>query len=1052
MKDFSEDILIEQPAIKLFQQLGWDYLNCFDEKFGDSGTLGRETSSEVILVSKLKPALKRLNPHFSEEILDLAVQDLTRDRSVMSMEAANQEVYKLLKDGIKVTIQTPSGEQKTETVKIMDWEDKENNDFFLASQFWITGQVYKRRADLIGFVNGIPLVFIELKASHKHLENAYKDNLRDYKNSIPQLFVYNAFVILSNGSKSVISSVSAEWEHFNEWKKINNEGEAGIVSLDTILRGTCEQKKLLDLVENFILFQTIKGSIIKIIAKNHQYLGVNDAFESVKKSKENEGKIGVFWHTQGSGKSFSMIFFAQKVLRKLPGNHTFLVVTDRTDLDSQIYDNFADVGAVTEPEELVRADSGALLKQLLKEDHRFLFTLIQKFHTKNGQKYPLISERSDIIVMTDEAHRTQYDVFALNMRTALPNASFIGFTGTPLIAGEEKTRDVFGDYISIYNFKESADDKATVPLHYENRIPELQLTNENLSEDMENLLEEAELNPDQEKKLSQDFSREYHLITRDDRLEKIAHDIVSHFMGRGYLGKAMVVCVDKATTVKMYNKVQRYWKIYLQNLEEEFKDAKSEEKEELKIKIAFMQETDMAVVVSSAQNEVEDLREQGVDIVPHRKRMIDEALDTKFKDNNNPFRLVFVCSMWMTGFDVPSCSTIYLDKPLKNHTLMQTIARVNRVYKGKTIGLIVDYIGIFKNLQKALAIYGTLPGGGTAEGELPIKDKLFLVDSLRKIITETREFCDELDINLTDIERVEGFEKVSLLDDAVENILIDEETKVNFVSKVNEIDKVYKAILPDPSAIEFSVIRSLLNAILDKIRVLSPTVDISEVMNSVNKLLDESISTTGYIIHEPQKDYQTNRYFDLSKVDFDGLREKFAKGRKRTEIERIKRGLTVKLEEMVKLNNSRIDYLEKFKKLIDEYNKGSRNIEELFDALVSFTKELQEEEKRSIKENLSEEELAVFDILTKPNIELSDKERKQVKKVAKELLDKLKEEKLVLDWRSKQQTRADVKLTIQNILDQLPENYDRSIYSNKCEQVYLHIYETYFGQGKSIYS
>ncbi|MCB9925597.1 MAG: DEAD/DEAH box helicase family protein [Planctomycetaceae bacterium] len=297
----------------------------------------------------------------------------------------------------------------------------------------------------------------------------------------------------------------------------------------------------------------------KITGKNHQFLGVNNAVVALEEIKENQGKLGVFWHTQGSGKSFSMAFFSQKVLRKVPGNWTFLVVTDRNDLDTQIYKNFCNTGVATEE---CQAESGAHLRQLLSEDHRFIFTLIQKFGTKPGEKYPKLSDRSDIIVMTYEAHRSQYDTLALNMRTALPNAAFIGFTGTPLMAGEEKTKEVFGDYVSIYNFQQSIEDGATVPLFYENRIPELQLANENFNEDLEALVEAAELDDEQEKKLEREFAREYHLITRDDRLEKVAEDLVAHYMGRKQSGKGMVICIDKVTAVRMYDKVQKYWKAY----------------------------------------------------------------------------------------------------------------------------------------------------------------------------------------------------------------------------------------------------------------------------------------------------------------------------------------------------------------------------------------------------------------------------------------------------------------------------------------------------------
>ena len=381
-----------------------------------------------------------------------------------------------------------------------------------------------------------------------------------------------------------------------------------------------------------------------------------------------------------------MVFFSQKVLRKLPGNWTFLIVTDREDLDGQIYKNFASTGAVIEKEEHVRAQSGDHLKQLLNtEDHRYLFTLIQKFRTENGATYPMLSDRSDIIVINDEAHRSQYDTFALNMRNALPNAAFIGFTGTPLMAGEERTKEVFGDYISVYNFKESVDDGNTVPLYYENRIPELQLVNESLAEDLADIVDSADLSDEQQAKLEREFAREYHLITREDRLETVAQDLVAHYMGRGVLAKAMVISIDKATTVKMYDKVQKHWKTKLGELRKAAAGADPADRPELESRLSFFEKTDMAVVVSQSQNEIEEFKKKGLDIATHRKRMVKEDLETKFKNSDDPLRIVFVCAMWITGFDVPSCSTIYLDKPMKNHTLMQTIARAKPIRRGPEV-------------------------------------------------------------------------------------------------------------------------------------------------------------------------------------------------------------------------------------------------------------------------------------------------------------------------------------------------------------------------------
>jgi type I restriction enzyme R subunit len=1011
------------------------------------GSLRTRWDAEVVLASRLKAVLERLNSELPAEAIAKAIEELNRNRSAMSLVAANREIYQLLKDGVKVNISGSGGEQIPEVVKLIDWNRPENNNFLLCSQLWVTGEMYTRRTDLVGFVNGIPLVFIELKASHKRLENAYNDNLRDYKTTIPHLFWYNGFIILSNGSASKIGSVSSEWEHFADWKKINSEGEEGIISLETMIKGTCQKHRLFDLIENFLLLEAAKGGYIKLVGRNHQYLGVNNAIEAVRNMGNNRGRLGVFWHTQGSGKSYSMIFFSQKIFRKISNKYTFVIVTDRRELDDQIYKNFSRTGAVTE--EQAQAESGEDLKRLLQEDHRYVFTLIQKFHTEPGQRYPKLSDRSDIIVITDEAHRSQYDTFALNMRNALPNAAFIGFTGTPLMVGEEKTRRVFGDYVSIYNFKQSVDDKATVPLYYENRIPELQLTNEQLNEDMEAILEEAELDEEQEAKLEREFSREYHLITRDDRLEKISEDVVSHFMGRGFAGKAMVVSIDKATAVKMYDKVQKYWKLYLADLKRQLVIASGDEKEILQARIAFMKETDMAVVVSQSQNEIEDLKAKGVDIAAHRRRIVKEDLDEKFKDSGDKFRIVFVCAMWMTGFDVPCCSTIYLDKPMRNHTLMQTIARANRVFGEKKNGLIVDYVGVFRNLQKALAIYGSAYGGGVKEGETPVRDKSELVEELRKAMAETEEFCKGHNINLENIEKAKEFARVKLLDDAVEAIVVNDESKRKFLFLASNVVGLYKAILPDPAATELSHRCRSIAVIAEKIRSLIPQADISEVMGKVETLLDNSIAAEGYIIREVEAE---KRYVDLSKIDFEALKKHFEKSRKHIEVEILRGAINSKLKRLIRLNRTRINFLEKFQQMIDEYNCGSMNVDEFFRRLTEFAQELNQEEKRGITEQLSEEELAIFDLLTKPEMSLTEKEKKEVKKVAKELLVTLNNGKFVLDWRKKQQSQASVRVAIEQVLESLPQCYTKNLYQRKCNLIYQHIFDSYYGEGGSIYS
>ena len=1050
MNPYSEDELIEQPAINLLEEMGWETLNCYSEFEQAGGSpLGRQTKSEVILTARLQSALKHLNPDATEDAITKALEELTHSRALLSPAEANREIYTLLKDGVKVTLSEPNAEVETiEVLQVIDWENPQNNDFFAASQFWITGDMYTKRPDLICFVNGIPLVLMEFKRIDVNLHAAYNDNLRDYKNTIPHLFWYNAFIVLSNGTESKVGSLTADWEHFAEWKRIHSEDEPPKVSLETILRALCTPERLLDVLENFILFMEAQGGLVKILAKNHQYLGVNNTIESLKQIEENQGKLGVFWHTQGSGKSISMLFFAQKVLRKIPGNWTFVVVTDRKELDNQIYKTFASTSGVLTQQE-VHAESVVHLRQLLSEDHRYIFTLIHKFQTQGGGRHPVLSERSDIVVITDEAHRSQYDTLALNMRTALPNAAFIAFTGTPLMAGEEKTKSVFGDYVSVYDFNQSIVDGATVPLYYENRVPTLHLINDDFNRDIEQILEDAELDEAQEAKLEHEFAREYHLITRDERLETIAEDIVSHFMGRGYHGKAMVISIDKGTAVKMFDKVQKHWKRYIEGLQSEITTQTGSERIFFEERIRYMEETDMAVVVSPGQNEIDDLRQKGVDIRPHRSRMNTEDLETQFKDPENRFRIVFLCAMWITGFDVPSCSTIYLDKPQRNHTLMQTIARANRVFGDKNNGLIVDYIGVFRYLEKALAIYAT---GADAEGKKPIADKSELVQKLREAIAEVSEFCQALGVDLANIETGDAFQNISRINDAMERILINDETKKNYLQHTTHVTKLYKAILPDPDAHEFTKTYAFIHIVAQKIRNLTMPADISGVMTGVEDLLDRSIAPEGYLIQIPPDGYDTGQ-IDLSQIDFEQLSERFNTEHKRVEAERLRGAINTKLAAMIRLNRSRMDYQQKFEQMISEYNAGTTGVEDYFEQLFNFAGELHQEDQRANNEEFSEEELAVFDLLTQREPHLTLAERNEVKTAVKKLLETLKREKLVLDWRKRTQSKAEVKETVNNVLDdELPQPYTPELFNQKSEVVYQHFYDSYYGEGKSIYT
>jgi type I restriction enzyme R subunit len=1080
---------LEDALRPLVEEMGWSWANCYHEKLGDHGDYGRDNREVWYLPKALRAALERLNPELPKSSIDEAFEAITRDRSTLSLVRANRDLHEMLRDGVEVKVPLDDGGSETARAKVIDWSrpapEAGANEYLFAQQFWISGELYNSRTDLLGFVNGLPLVFLELKKPDVSVKHAFDDNFRSYKQSCPHLFWANGVVLLSNGIDTKVGSLTGAWEHFKDWKRIEREDEEPTVSIETALRGVCEPSRLLDIVENFTLFSEQKSDIAKIVGQNHQFLGVNNALQAVERIKENQGKLGVFWHTQGSGKSFSMVFFSQKILRKVPGDWTFLILTDRTDLDDQIYRTFVGCGAVKVAKgsqskdarrkggKGVQATSGEHLQTLLTQNHRYVFTLIQKFQLdkdarERGDQYPELSDRSNIIVIADEAHRSQYDTFARNLRRALPNAAFIGFTGTPLMAGEEETKETFGDYVSVYNFRQAIQDNATVPLYYENRIPELQLSNEDLSEQLADVVENADLDEEQAVAVEREFGRQYHLITRDERLDKVAEDLVDHYMGLKSRGKAMMIAIDKVTAVRMYDKVQEAWKAKIVKLDT--KRAKllgstdaSElaEREELDADLAFMRETDMAVVVSSGQNEIEDFKKKGLDIKHHRSRMVRTDIDTHFKDDQNPLRIVFVCAMWLTGFDVPSCSTIYLDKPMRNHTLMQTIARANRVYPGKLNGLIVDYVGVFRNLQKALAIYGGASGGGVKAGDSPVEPKEAQLEELRERIVQAKEFCKEHGVDLDTLRDGKVLERVDKLGKAREALLFPDEVRRKYLAVASRIDRLFKAIGLDEQIEEFVKDRNTIHKLADTIRAATDPPDISAVMAEVEELLDASIGPKGYVIREPKdislKDdsglpYRPDHRIDLGRIDFDALAAFFEKNQQpRATIAALQKTAKKKLEELVRNNPTRRDLYDKLEELIDDYNEGSHNVQESFEAIKSFIQGLSEEEARHVKEGCSEEELAIFDILTKPGVELTKPERKQVKDMAKDLLNKLKTDKFTLDWKKSARGRARVRTAILDALEELPEAYSDDLFDAKCEAVYEHVYESYHGDGASTY-
>ncbi len=1054
MAPLNEDTLVQTTtADYLEEQLGWESVYAYNnETFGKESTLGRKSDKEVILVRYLGEALVKFNPGLPGEAYQDALRQITEAPVTENTLQINHEQYELIKNGVLVQFRNDKSELEKKRLRVFDFENPENNHFLCVRELWVRGDIYRRRADIVGFVNGLPLLFIECKTIHKDIRHAYEKNLSDYKDTVPHLFHYNGFVILGNGVDAKVGSISSKFGHFAEWKRLAEE-DSGVVDMETLLKGICNKSNFLDLFENFIAFDESKGKLVKIIARNHQYLGVNRAIEAVKNREERKGKLGVFWHTQGSGKSYSMVFFTRKIHRQLGGNFTFLICTDREDLDKQIYNTFAGCGLVDNDQDPCRAGSGEHLEQLLNQHKAYVFTLVQKFNKDVDPNNPY-SDRNDIIVITDEAHRTQYGRLSLNLRNALPKASYIGFTGTPLFKDDEITRRVFGEYISKYGFQRAVEDNATVPLYYDARGEKLGIATNDLNEKIAAKLEEIEIeDQDVAERLERELKRDYHIITAQNRLEQIANDFVNHYSTGWENGKAMLVCVDKITCVRMQEIVLQKWKEKILEVEKHINTLTDEQSVmEMERKLDWMRETIMAVVVSEEQGEVDKFRKWDLDILPHR-RLIKEGFETSdgkridiesaFKKEEHPFRVAIVCAMWLTGFDVPTLSTLYLDKPLKAHTLMQAIARANRVSEGKNNGLIVDYCGILKNLRKALATFAGHTGIEGEEGDLPpeidpVKPEEELLADLEEAIEVVRAFLNAEKFRLEEIIEKSGFERNKAIIDAKEIVNQNDETRKRFEIICREVFKKFKACLTINGINNFRQAYDAINIIYKSLQEDVEKADISEIMRELHEVIEESIEpSTG--VKEPGKLY------DISKIDFERLRKEFEQfPRKNTTVQSLKEAIEKKLLRMMMQNPTRTDFQKHYEKIVDEYNneKDRVTIEQTFEALLNLVDELSEEEQRAVKEGLSEESLALFDLLLKPD--LTKLEIDKIKKVAEELYKTLSIElQRIQNFAAKQSTRDEIKVKIKDFLwDEktgLPESFSLEEVDEKTEAVYKHL-------------
>jgi type I restriction enzyme R subunit len=1042
-KDYSEDHLIQKSAADLLEnELGWTCVMAWDaEVLGETGTLGRKSYQEVLLVRHFCKALKNLNPWMTDKQLAEAVERMTERMSSQSLMQINEQKYQYIKDGIPVTRTKPNGETEEVKAKVIDFASPEKNEFLCVRELWVYGSLYRRRADIVGFVNGIPLLFMELKNHDVEVVDAFNKNYRDYLDTIPQLFYHNAFIMFSNGLEACVGTIDSKWEFFHEWKRLN-EMEAGNIELPTMLRGICKKENFLDLLENFILYDHSDGHTVKILSRNHQYLGVNQAVEMYRNREYVNGKLGVFWHTQGSGKSYSMLFLAQKIRRKFAGSPTIVVLTDREELNKQISDTFENCGMLGKVKaSKFIAQSGEDLITKLKGNPSFIFSLIQKFNRPDAE--PIYPDH-DIVVISDEAHRTQNGVFADNLMHMLPTANRIGFTGTPLLSNDNITARTFGGYVSIYDFKRAVEDKTTVPLYYENRGERLQdLQNPEINEEIATVLEQAgDMDASQLAKLEREFAKEVHLLTAKKRLRVVAKDFVRHYTDLWTSGKAMMVSYNKVTCVRMYEYVQEYWQKEIDSLEKQIaKSTSQQEVQELNRKLKWMQETEMAVVVSQEQNEVQTFQKWGLDILPHRTKMEKRELDKEFKDKDNKLRVVFVCAMWLTGFDVKTLSCLYIDKPMKAHTLMQTIARANRVAEGKTNGLIIDYIGIVKALRQALADYTANPEG--EGGNDPTIDKKELIKHVHETIAAATAFLNEHEFKLENLIEADNFDKLCLLKEAANAMCATAEIRKTYCTFATTLLTLWKYLDREDITTEMKRHKDAIEAIYKELQKKRKHADITDLSVAINDIVNEHLQIDADMVAEPD----ANRRFDISGIDFDLLRREFAKSKEKNLILKdIQELLQERIAQMLSQNPGRINFYEKYQEIIREYNQEQNRvtIEQTFEELMQLSQQLTEEEKRYVREGFeNDEQLSLYDVLMKED--LSKEDIKKLKKVAIDLLECIKDllDTMNQPFEKRETTSQIIEIIAENLWKNLPDSYsDENVFQYR-DKVYQYVYQRY---------
>ncbi|HBI9103814.1 TPA: type I restriction endonuclease subunit R [Staphylococcus aureus] len=1007
---FSEDDL-EQVALEWLQLLGYDYKK--GNEISMTGlTPERKSDKDVVLHERLEKALRKINSDIHPRFIEKAIHELTLEKSPNLLEN-NLTFHENLINGIEIEDYDDEGQSVVEIVKIVDFEHPQNNDFLAVNQFTVVNGDYTKRPDIVLFINGLPIVVIELKNSTNEtvgVEDGYHQ-LETYKMRIPQLFTFNEVLVTSDGINTKAGSLTANYDRFMTWRSKDGETESSssLASLDVLIHGMLNPETLLDLIRYFVLFQDDgKGHISKILAAYHQYYAVNKAVDRalLASSGHGDGKGGVIWHTQGSGKSLTMVFFSGKLIQML-NNPTLVVVTDRNDLDNQLYSTFvkskgrSGKGLLRQTPK--QAETRKELKSLLSvESGGIVFTTMQKFEPEqNETTMAALTERKNVIVMADEAHRTQYGFnakyddkgegikygYAKYLRDALPNATFVGFTGTPVASTDKNTQMVFGNYIDVYDMTQAVADGSTVKIYYESRVIPLNLPqNLDLDEAYNDITEDQE--EDVKQRLKSKWSRIEALAGAKPRVEALAKDIIQHFETRqqAMKGKGMIVTMSRRIAVDLYDEIIR-----------QKPEWHSDDDDKGVIKV---------VMTGSSSDPASFQRHIG----PKKRRNL---LEKRMKDVNDELQLVIVRDMWLTGFDVPSMHTMYIDKPMKGHNLMQAIARVNRVFKDKPGGLIVDYVGIAESLKEALKEYTESDQAQTAiDTDKAVELMLLKYDVIQDML---------YNLNYSKFNSEKKSERYYAISDTMDYVIgLGEDERQRFIKTVTELGKAFALCATEPTAQELNDEIAFFKAVkAGLVKLLQPPKEgktrktPAEVEAEINQLVSQSVVTEDVI-----DVYQTLglEQPDLSILSDDFLKDVEGLKQKNVAVELLNRLLKGQVKSLMKTNATVSKrFSEMLGNSINKYNSRSIETSKVIEELIQLAKDIKQEQQRGNELGLNSDEIAFYDALASHETAKEAMGDKELRAIAHELTKTVKEN-MGVDWSKRDSAKAKMRVAVRRLL------------------------------------